>query len=482
MGFWNRIFGGTPSPPPPPPPPPPPAAESAPAQSQAAGDDTYAARRQKAIDHLRGGDARNAFTEFRWTLEYPGHLDEKQWPEALDLFARICEPIAGAEMANVVRAAAKQPNDVDKLYDLGFRLVENALHGIAATVLARAHRLAPQEEGILSELIVALEGAGRNHDAVRILRAAPALLAKSPINRYLLAFDTLMTCDIDGARRELATVEHDAAADQKLASIVTPLRDMLRRADALREVTPLDEKDLRGWHAVVNGALLLHISPYGFDEGMRGRYAFVIDSQTRCLEGIKRLAAVMEVWSLPASRVLLMEGRDSEALGLAAAKSLGVPTERWRPDATSPGLIVAYDLSALEEPALRALHPHRAGQMLWAHATQWTAEFPFAADVATYLYQHNMTPWQEGRIKVDPVTRERLPSPAVEGTAEQLADLVVAESLEPEALNDLDTLVRIARAMPRIDASDPAAFAPIRIHGHRLRLRSDSPVKSSRFM
>jgi len=36
---------------------------------------------------------------------------------------------------------------------------------------------------------------------------------------------------------------------------------------------------------------------------------------------------------------------------------------------------------------------------------QWTSEPPFAADATTYLYQLNTTPWQEGRLRVNPQTK-----------------------------------------------------------------------------
>ena len=53
---------------------------------------------------------------------------------------------------------------------------------------------------------------------------------------------------------------------------------MLARADIARAVTPLDHQDLRGWHYVLTGGILAGLSPYGFDAGMTGRWAYVNDS------------------------------------------------------------------------------------------------------------------------------------------------------------------------------------------------------------
>jgi hypothetical protein len=131
--------------------------------------DAYQQAREKAIAQLASGDARGAFQSFRPILAYPAPLlTEPRWREALDLFARISEGIVGSEWAKHVRNAARQVNDIESLYTLGFQLIEQSLHAIAATVLARADRLAPGQEPILSELVVALECLGNNSEARRL--------------------------------------------------------------------------------------------------------------------------------------------------------------------------------------------------------------------------------------------------------------------------------------------------------------------------
>jgi len=47
-------------------------------------------------------------------------------------------------------------------------------------------------------------------------------------------------------------------------------------------VTSLDRQDLRGWHYVLTGGILASLSPYGFDDGMTGRWAYLSDSVSRC--------------------------------------------------------------------------------------------------------------------------------------------------------------------------------------------------------
>ena len=441
----------------------------------------YAAAKSKSLELLAAGDARGAFNEFRWQLEYPGKVEPRQFAEALTTLAQISAKITGPDWAAHVHRAARRPNDVQALFDCGYQLIEQSLHGIAATVLLRAHKLDPAAEGVLSELTIALEGAGLNAEACRVLRGAPDLLRESSTCRYLLAFNTLMTADIDGARREIERVRVPAGNDNA-AIMVGNVRDMLARADAIRDVTPLNDTDLRGWHAVVTGSLLLHLSPFGMDDGMSGRYAFTSDSESRVLEGINRLVAALDAWEKRPPRVLMLPGRESEALAVAAGEVLSLGVERFPLHKHVEGLVVAYDLSSQPMEVLDVLAQHRTNRLLWSHATEWTSEGPFASDATTFLYQINHTPWQAGRLRMDPEAGEAVKEQEAPGTARELADAVLNAECDLEAMSDLDALTKLAKAMRRLASDNPTAFGAFRTAGPRLRQRPDSPVKSSRFL
>jgi hypothetical protein len=440
--------------------------------------DDYATAKAKTFELLDAGDAREAFTAFRAQLAYPAHVPPDDFADALTVLAQVSAKITGPEWATHVHCAARRPNDVEALFELGYQLIEQSMHDIAATVLMRAHKLEPDAPGLLSELAVALEGAGLHGEVCRVLRKAPKVLHESTSCRYLLAFNTLMTGDIEGARQELEKVR--AGPDPDEQAMVQNVRGMLARADAIRDVTPLDLSDVRGWHAVITGALLLHLSPYGV-ESMRGRYAFVQDSESRVLEGINRLAAALDGWGLRPPRVLSLSDRDSEALAIAAGEVLGLSVERFSLHKPLEGLVVAYDLSSQPAEMLEVLVEHRPSRLLWSHTAPWTSEPPFATDATTYLYQHNLTPWQAGRLRVNAETKQTERSEAVEGDARQLADQVLASGCDFESMTDLDALTNLARAMRRIPPTDAAAFNAFRASGLRQRQRTASPVTSSRF-
>jgi hypothetical protein len=446
----------------------------------------YSDVRREALAALADGEPQRAFALFRWTLEYPSALGSTEaWQDALTIFAQICAAMDGDEIVPPALEVARDPDDAAALLGLGIQLIEHSLHGIAATVLTRAHALTPGREQILTELVGALSGSQYHHDACRVLREAGAVIDESFPCRYLLAFNALMTGDIEEPRRLLSALEAMTLAyagpNNSFLFMVGQLRQMLERAAALSRVSVLDEQDLRGWHFIVNGGLLLHLSPYGFNEGMNGRYAYTHDSEARCLMGICRLQAVLAAWDAAPPRVYVLPHRESGALAHAAAGVLGLPVEPW-PEGGSeaPGLIVVYDLDALSGDLLQTLYPHRPGQMLFCHAACWTAEPPFVADVTTYLYQVNKTPWDMGtRPKGDGEPEEPLGEAKVEVDVEELGAKIASAALPEGTLEDLPALIEVAAAMAK--ATGEAAAGAFRGEGNRRRQRKDSPVKSSHF-
>jgi hypothetical protein len=159
---------------------------------------------------------------------------------------------------------------------------------------------------------------------------------------------------------------------------------------------------------------------------------------------------------------------------------MGLPAEQWPADGTAePGLIVAYDLSALDGTLLVQLRYHRQGQVVWEHASCWTAPPPFAADLTTYLYQRNVSPWGE-RLRVNPVTKQTERQPSDTRPPPDRATDIVATELQAEALRDVPALVDLAQAA-RL-ATGETGLGAFRTEGPRRRQPVGSPVPSNRFL
>ncbi|WP_394830403.1 hypothetical protein LVJ94_28250 [Pendulispora rubella] len=427
----------------------------------------------RAQQSLAAGDARSAFLHLRPVLDFPGPGKEpEQWAAAVALFADIGNVIAGPEFASKVRAATDGRNP-QALYDLGYTLIDQDLPEAAATFLARANELAPGQEPIVLELATAFERCGRHEEACRVLRATPALVDQNFLAAYLCAFNTIAMGDLKAARSQSL----HPGSNETEKHLSDAIAAMLTRADALlaEGAGELDHRDLRGWHFVMSGSLLLHLSPYGFDEGMLGRYAFVQDSIETCLEGIQKVAAIAQVLTMPFDRVFAGRDRESEILAHATAHLLGLPSPIPWPEAGTdqPGLVVVYDLASLPQESLESLSYHERGRFLWTHAACWTNPTPWVGDAVTFLYQVNSSPWG-ARLQVDPATNAPTNVPADARPASQLGELTANAELAMDRVTDLPRLAALARAAERAGIAGSKQRRP--------RHHASFAVKSSRFL
>ena len=77
--------------------------------------------------------------------------------------------------------------------------------------------------------------------------------------------------------------------------------------------------------------------------------------------------------------------------------------------------------------------------MFWEHAANWVQMFGMSPDVTTFFHQVNSPSWGS-QLRVNPETQEAEDSPADERSAEEVAEELVAVSLEEGALNDVDEM------------------------------------------
>ncbi len=227
---------------------------------------------------------------------------------------------------------------------------------------------------------------------------------------------------------------------------------------------------LRGWHYVLTGGLVAHHSPYGYDEPMHGRYAWLADSLDRIATGLQRVLPLARVLDVPC--VYAPPGRGHEIVATAAAAVLGVPVAPWPAvGVPAPGLVVIYDLADVAIADVQRLVQRREGQLVFAHASPWTSDCPIAPDITTLLYQSLVAPWGQSLI-VDPDTREVTQSPEdARDIATIAADIVASAGLDAAEL--------VADEPARWDALVARVWPPA--PGPRSRLWAGGPVASNRF-
>jgi hypothetical protein len=399
---------------------------------------------------IDSGDDRTAFTRVRARLAWPRGKELADVADWLDLLSRLAAARGAGELADVAAAAVRDPDSPDHLYDLGYALIDAGAPSIAASVLWRCLALVGDSEEVVCELVSALESALAYSDAFQILEQHQQLRNRSFLCEYLYAFNAAMTGRLDTTREVLARLTPDSPETETMKATITAIT---ARADRLAGVTPLDARDLRGWQYVLSGTLLSHQSPYGFDEPMHGRYAWLQDSVARVATGIARLAPLVRALHVPC--VYAPPGRDHEILAQAVSRMIDLPLAPWPAvGVPAPGLVVVYDLAEFPIADVPRLQQRKADQVLYAHASPWTQDFPIAPDVTTLLYQILAAPWDSERAVDDVV-----------------ADIVASPGMDPEETAS-DEVTRWAALLEK-------AWPPLL--GPRARLWAGGPVPSNRF-
>jgi hypothetical protein len=262
------------------------------------------------------------------------------------------------------------------------------------------------------------------------------------------------------------------------------LRRMLARADTVRAVTPLDHWDLCGWHYVLTGGVLATLSPYGFDAGMTGRWAYVSDSAAGCAAALHRLRVILGAAGAAPQAVALLPDRSSQILGAAAAAALGLTAASFDPaKPAAHSLVVAYDLTATDPAAVAALRERAPGQVLFERATCWTDPPRVTADITGLLGQAVVPPWAPQIRRLDDGTAGH--GPADDRPAQAIAADIARATPNPDAGDgstppDIDdTLRRFAEAVAAPAARERDGGG---LGGLREYIPDAGPVLSSRFL
>jgi hypothetical protein len=438
----------------------------------------YEETRERVLEILKKGKPQEAYSILLTVLDYPMEIeDDLVFKDALMLFEKIARKISGQELGDLVRNVVDNIDDIQALFDLSYELYEENQHGLAATLLSRANQIEPQDAHIIPELVSNLEELMMNGEARRVLLEAKDLLDESELCRYLLAYNSLMTGNLKEPFEIVQTLQD--VKDDNIKAIVESFEGMLNRAKLLKETRPLDNKDLRGWHAVLNGSLLLHCSPFG-DDAMNGRYAYISDSYTLCREGIERLGDVIKEAGITIPCIYSLENRSSKILALATSEFLGIPLKQWNGD-SDPGLIVVYDIEEIEsEDTIIQIADHRPGQVLWVHASCWTYPFPFSPDITTFLYQMKTTPW-DGSMTYDKEAKNVKRADPDKSPVEEIAGNILNAVKDKDYLEDLEDLLSIVNELKDLE-DERSKLGIFKSHERRNRQRIGSPVPSNRFL
>lgn len=424
----------------------------------------------KAWEALDEGDIPGALRRLRHGI------DGLPLGEVALVVARAAGAAGFDDLHTAATALSARPENAQALYDFGYACIERGVPYLAIPALREALNQAPGSAAVLRELVSAYEREGRHREAADVLAARESGFADWP-DRYLLVFNAVMAGDLALARRQHALLPDPD--DAMWLPAQDRQRRMLERAATAEPVSPLDSGDLRGWQYVIGGTVLGTLSPYGFDAGMAGRYAWLQDSHDQCLRGLLRLKAVLDAAGARPTSVSLLPDRGSRILGLAAAEVLGLPTEPFAPGREDT-VVVAYDLNEVAgadqgPDILGGLFARAPGQVLHEHASNWTDPPVVTADSITLLHQSATAPW-EGQLRADDDGNVERGAPDDRPEEEIAAEILAADPSpdEGDGSAPADPVERLTEFVTAVRGSW--------LRGDRAGLTSSGPVSSSRFL
>ena len=370
--------------------------------------------------------------------------------------------------------------DALALYEFGYACLERGVAYLAVRPLARALELAPDAAPVLSELVAALEHDGQHARAVAVLEQHESAMGWQ--HRFQYVYNALMAGSLDKAGEGFGRLPEPEDAAWTPAR--EKVRRMLARAGAARAVTPLDRQDLRGWHYVLTGGILASLSPYGFGEGMTGRWAYVSDSAQGCAAALQRLTLILGAAGAAPESVAVLPDRSSRIFGAAAAAVLGLPAADFDPgNPAARTLVVAYDLTKTDPGAVAALRERAPGQVLFERATCWTDPPRVSADVSGLLGQAVTAPWAGRLRRLDDGTAGH--GPADDRPVGAIAEEIACAAPEPDEgdggapPDPAGGLRRFAEAVTSASAGDRGGGW---LGGVREYVPDAGPVPSSRFL
>src|SRR4051812_580141 len=99
------------------------------------------------------GDTDAALVKVRERLRWPAGKQLEDAAGWLGALGDAIESRGGSELADTIRQAARDPDSPDRLYDLGYALIDAGAPSIAASVLWRCLGLVGDSEEVVCELV-----------------------------------------------------------------------------------------------------------------------------------------------------------------------------------------------------------------------------------------------------------------------------------------------------------------------------------------
>lgn len=380
-----------------------------------------------SVDQVRQGKLRGALITLLDAL-----ADDPTHAPSLEASGRLCRILGATDEAQLFEAVHEDPEALEARHKLAYHLVDEGRPDVAIGLLElglAGVEPGPAEAGLRRELAFAQL---RNRDFEASLRSLAPLEHMELADPELIDTHLLQAeCAVYLGRRGLSQAYLDRAEalvpdDDQRASL-DGLHALHGRARHFEKLTDLD---VRAWHFVQHGGVLLKTAGGFFEDGsLAGRFE-MLDLRIDMVAFLLQRTVDLLAWAGISYEVVIPTGEVAAPLASALARRLGIEMVESLPDRAGRSALLVATNAAEYGPLVAGLARHRRELGLFAINLDWTRDAPVCPEIVGVLAQRSFLPW-ETRYSVDPGTGE---------TRETGGDARPADELGAELLAAMDAL------------------------------------------
>lgn len=355
---------------------------------------------ESAVDQVRRGELRPALGTLLAVLgRDPVHAG------ALESAGRLARMLGSEEDARLFEAVAQAPDDVDGLYALAYRLIDQGRADVAIALLERCRAALPASLPIRRELAYARL---QSQDFVGCLRDLtplrddPDLAEPERLDVLLMQAEAALYAGRPAVTEALLDEAEDVVPSDEQRQQLDALHGLLGRS---RLVGELARADLRDWHFVQHAGVILKTAGGYFEDASRqGRFGVLALRPDMVAFLLQRMADLFSTLGLRHETVVpASETAEPMAHALAARLHARVVTElSARGDGGT--LLLAANAAELS-PFVRGIVRHADQLRVASINLDWQRDAPVCPEVAGVLAQRVLLPWEE-RYALDPASRQ----------------------------------------------------------------------------
>ena len=344
-----------------------------------------------ALSHYENGEYSQALGALA-----TGFSQDIENPDLYALAAKCLGQFEGAEAeAKLFSDAQNDLNNFDSFVRLGDHFFSEDHYNLARTFYKRANHLDPKNGRIAHDYALVLARKFQIKEAINILEIADPTCEFW--NYYFWCKLNILNGETEGIEEGLNSLlaSLDQEPNQEDAAFprqkVKEVKEILQRYNVIEN----PRNDVQDWHFIQYGGAILDLfyEPDHFVAG--GRYVALWGSHTSIKETLLQLKSFLKQMDIPIKKIRFIDDRDSEIIGLAAAKIFGIKGSVYQPNEYLENCLIVGANSINFDGSLE-LSESNNNQIVFSLNHHWLDNANICPDVTGFMSQSYYFPWDSG--------------------------------------------------------------------------------------